>query len=134
MIELVRNCQPEFKEYYIQMQAAKRSQVPLPSQVRKFPAWDCIWSTFLRVIETKEYLGELLYISQMHFPSTYLSFTVYNFLGELLYISQMHFPDTYLSYTVLVSIIIPNNLFVMVMLLVELLPIVLCSSLSIFNG
>ncbi|KAG7955578.1 hypothetical protein I3843_11G079800 [Carya illinoinensis] len=33
MIELVRNCQPEFKEYYIQMQAAKRSQVPLPSQV-----------------------------------------------------------------------------------------------------
>lgn len=33
MVELVRNCQPEFKEYYIQMQAAKRSQVPLPSQV-----------------------------------------------------------------------------------------------------
>uniref|UniRef100_A0A2N9FFB2 F-box domain-containing protein n=1 Tax=Fagus sylvatica TaxID=28930 RepID=A0A2N9FFB2_FAGSY len=33
MIELVRNCPPEFKEYYIQMQAAKRSQVPLPSQV-----------------------------------------------------------------------------------------------------
>lgn len=33
MVELVRNCQPEFKEYYIQMQAAKRSQAPLPSQV-----------------------------------------------------------------------------------------------------
>ena len=33
MIELVRNCQNEFKEYYIQMQAAKRSQAPLPSQV-----------------------------------------------------------------------------------------------------
>lgn len=33
MIELVRDCQPEFKEYYIQMQAAKRSQAPLPSQV-----------------------------------------------------------------------------------------------------
>ncbi|OWM65054.1 hypothetical protein CDL15_Pgr028772 [Punica granatum] len=33
MIELVRNCQSEFKEYYIQMQAAKRSQAPLPSQV-----------------------------------------------------------------------------------------------------
>jgi len=33
MVELVRNCQNEFKEYYIQMQAAKRSQAPLPSQV-----------------------------------------------------------------------------------------------------
>ena len=33
MIELVRDCQPEFKEYYIQMQTAKRSQAPLPSQV-----------------------------------------------------------------------------------------------------
>ncbi|XP_059444792.1 F-box protein SKIP31 isoform X3 [Corylus avellana] len=33
MVELVRNCPTEFKEYYIQMQAAKRSQVPLPSQV-----------------------------------------------------------------------------------------------------
>ncbi|KAL5539620.1 hypothetical protein UlMin_042306 [Ulmus minor] len=33
MVELVRNCQSEFKEYYIQMQAAKRSQAPLPSQV-----------------------------------------------------------------------------------------------------
>ncbi|XP_010535996.1 PREDICTED: F-box protein SKIP31 isoform X2 [Tarenaya hassleriana] len=33
MIELVRNCPSEFKEYYIQMQAAKRSQAPLPSQV-----------------------------------------------------------------------------------------------------
>lgn len=29
----VRNCQPEFKEYYIQMYAAKRSQAPLLSQV-----------------------------------------------------------------------------------------------------
>lgn len=34
LTELVRNCQPEFKEYYIQMQAAKRSQAPLPSQVK----------------------------------------------------------------------------------------------------
>lgn len=33
MIELVRNCPIDFKEYYIQMQAAKRSQAPLPSQV-----------------------------------------------------------------------------------------------------
>lgn len=33
MVELVRNCPNEFKEYYIQMQAAKRSQAPLPSQV-----------------------------------------------------------------------------------------------------
>ncbi|GAV80251.1 Herpes_UL92 domain-containing protein/F-box-like domain-containing protein [Cephalotus follicularis] len=38
MIELVRNCQPEFKEYYIQMQYAKRSQAPLPSQLKD----DCI--------------------------------------------------------------------------------------------
>ncbi|OMO93685.1 hypothetical protein COLO4_16753 [Corchorus olitorius] len=34
MTELVRNCGSEFKEYYIQMQAAKRSQAPLPSQVK----------------------------------------------------------------------------------------------------
>ncbi|CAJ1930780.1 unnamed protein product [Sphenostylis stenocarpa] len=34
MVELVRNCQNEFKEYYIQMQAAKRSQAPLPSQLK----------------------------------------------------------------------------------------------------
>lgn len=33
MVELVRNCQNEFKEYYIQMQAAKRSQAPHPSLV-----------------------------------------------------------------------------------------------------
>lgn len=33
MVEFVRNCPLEFKEYYIQMQAAKRSQAPLPSQV-----------------------------------------------------------------------------------------------------
>ena len=34
MVELVRNCpSDQFKEYYIQMQAAKRSQAPLPSQV-----------------------------------------------------------------------------------------------------
>ncbi|TQD86569.1 hypothetical protein C1H46_027901 [Malus baccata] len=32
-VELVRNCTLEFKEYFIQMQAAKRSQAPLPSQV-----------------------------------------------------------------------------------------------------
>ncbi|KAI4370810.1 hypothetical protein MLD38_019119 [Melastoma candidum] len=35
MTDLVRNCPSEFKEYYIQMQAAKRSQVPVPSQVNK---------------------------------------------------------------------------------------------------
>ncbi|KAJ1396824.1 Herpesvirus UL92 [Sesbania bispinosa] len=34
MVELVRSCQNEFKEYYIQMQAAKRSQAPLPSQLK----------------------------------------------------------------------------------------------------
>ncbi|KAF7809529.1 F-box protein SKIP31 [Senna tora] len=34
MVELVRNCSSEFKEYYIQMQAAKRSQAPLPSQLK----------------------------------------------------------------------------------------------------
>ncbi|KDP31564.1 hypothetical protein JCGZ_15381 [Jatropha curcas] len=34
MVKLVRNCQPEFKEYYIQMHASKRSQAPLPSQVK----------------------------------------------------------------------------------------------------
>ncbi|XP_044504394.1 F-box protein SKIP31 isoform X2 [Mangifera indica] len=34
MVELVRNCSAEFKEYYIQMQVAKRSQAPLPSQVK----------------------------------------------------------------------------------------------------
>lgn len=33
MVEFVKNCPVEFKEYYIQMQAAKRSQAPLPSQV-----------------------------------------------------------------------------------------------------
>ncbi|KAL6348339.1 hypothetical protein AAG906_005640 [Vitis piasezkii] len=33
MIEFVRNCPSEFKEYYIQMQVAKRSQAPLLSQV-----------------------------------------------------------------------------------------------------
>ncbi|XP_028119517.1 F-box protein SKIP31-like [Camellia sinensis] len=33
MAEFVRNCPAEFKEYYVQMQAAKRSQTPLPSQV-----------------------------------------------------------------------------------------------------
>ncbi|KAI4314613.1 hypothetical protein L6164_027501 [Bauhinia variegata] len=34
MVELVRNCPNEFKEYYIQMQAAKRGQAPLPSQLK----------------------------------------------------------------------------------------------------
>ncbi|CAN0880270.1 F-box protein SKIP31 [Linum grandiflorum] len=34
MVNLLRNCQPEFKQYYIQMQAAKRSQAPTPSQVK----------------------------------------------------------------------------------------------------
>ncbi|ESQ39663.1 hypothetical protein EUTSA_v10000968mg [Eutrema salsugineum] len=33
MIELVRSCPADFKEYYIQMQAAKRSQAPLPSEM-----------------------------------------------------------------------------------------------------
>nr|GMC55969.1 F-box protein SKIP31 [Ipomoea batatas] len=33
MGDFVRNCPSEFKEYYIQMQAAKRSQTPLLSQV-----------------------------------------------------------------------------------------------------
>ncbi|KAI3951417.1 hypothetical protein MKW98_030269 [Papaver atlanticum] len=33
MADFVRNTPSEFKEYYIQMQAAKRSQAPLPSQV-----------------------------------------------------------------------------------------------------
>ncbi|CAH8278220.1 unnamed protein product [Arabidopsis lyrata] len=33
MIELVRTCPSDFKEYYMQMQAAKRSQAPLPSQM-----------------------------------------------------------------------------------------------------
>ncbi|KAM5586116.1 hypothetical protein ABKV19_005155 [Rosa sericea] len=32
MVDLGRNCPVEFKEYYVQMQAAKRSQAPLPSQ------------------------------------------------------------------------------------------------------
>ncbi|KAI9083939.1 hypothetical protein K1719_034197 [Acacia pycnantha] len=34
MVEFVRNCPNEFKEYYIQMQTAKRSQAPLPSQLK----------------------------------------------------------------------------------------------------
>lgn len=33
MIQLVRSCPTDFKEYYIQMQAAKRSQAPLAAQV-----------------------------------------------------------------------------------------------------
>ncbi|KAI3468515.1 hypothetical protein Pfo_025178 [Paulownia fortunei] len=33
MAEFVRNCPSEFKEYYIQMQVAKRSQAPHPSRV-----------------------------------------------------------------------------------------------------
>lgn len=33
MVEFVRNTPTEFKEYYIQMQAAKRSQAPRPSEV-----------------------------------------------------------------------------------------------------
>ncbi|KAG5395223.1 hypothetical protein IGI04_025186 [Brassica rapa subsp. trilocularis] len=33
MIELVRSCPTDFKEYYIQMQAAKRSQAPLVAQM-----------------------------------------------------------------------------------------------------
>ncbi|WCJ33726.1 F-box family protein [Euphorbia peplus] len=34
MLMLVWNCPPEFKEYYIQMNASKRIQAPLPSQVK----------------------------------------------------------------------------------------------------
>ncbi|XP_071705474.1 F-box protein SKIP31-like [Rutidosis leptorrhynchoides] len=34
MVEFVRDCPKEFKEYYIQMQVAKRSQAPLPSQLK----------------------------------------------------------------------------------------------------
>ena len=41
MVEFVRNCPKEFKEYYIQMQTAKRSQAPLPSQVMRVYA--VIW-------------------------------------------------------------------------------------------
>lgn len=33
LIESAKNCQPEFKEYYIQMHTAKRSEAPLLSQV-----------------------------------------------------------------------------------------------------
>lgn len=33
MVEFARNSPSEFKEYYIQMQAAKRSQAPSLSQV-----------------------------------------------------------------------------------------------------
>lgn len=44
MVELVTSCQNEFKEYYIQMQAAKRSQAPHPSQVvwETTEKWNCI--------------------------------------------------------------------------------------------
>ncbi|XP_050366669.1 F-box protein SKIP31 isoform X2 [Argentina anserina] len=34
MVDIGRNCPVEFKEYYVQMQAAKRSEAPLPSQVK----------------------------------------------------------------------------------------------------
>ncbi|CAM6108221.1 unnamed protein product [Calypogeia fissa] len=34
MADFVRNTPDEFREYYVQMQAAKRSQAPAPSQVR----------------------------------------------------------------------------------------------------
>lgn len=35
MVKFVRNCPSEFKEYYIQMQTAKRCQAPIPSQVNE---------------------------------------------------------------------------------------------------
>jgi hypothetical protein len=38
MIEWVRTAPTEFREYYIQMQASKRSQTPLPSQVTNITA------------------------------------------------------------------------------------------------
>lgn len=47
MIELVRSCQNEFKEYYIQMQAAKRSQAPHPSQVIEKPLES--WTVYLYI-------------------------------------------------------------------------------------
>ncbi|CAI0410177.1 unnamed protein product [Linum tenue] len=34
IVNLLSNCPPEFKRYYVQMQAAKRSQTPNPSQVK----------------------------------------------------------------------------------------------------
>ncbi|KAL2902148.1 F-box protein SKIP31 [Bienertia sinuspersici] len=37
MVRSMKNCQPEFKEYYLQMYAAKRSQAPLRSQVNDDP-------------------------------------------------------------------------------------------------
>lgn len=39
MVDFVRNTPAEFREYYIQMQAAKRSQAPQPSQVCFSGAW-----------------------------------------------------------------------------------------------
>ncbi|KAH9607515.1 hypothetical protein KSS87_017445 [Heliosperma pusillum] len=33
MVQSLMNCQPEFKDFYLQMYAAKRTQAPLPSQV-----------------------------------------------------------------------------------------------------
>jgi hypothetical protein len=33
MVDFVRDTPTEFREYYIQMQASKRSQAPLPSEV-----------------------------------------------------------------------------------------------------
>lgn len=47
MVELVRNCSLEFKEYYIQMQAAKRSQAPLPSQVWGLLCLEIFLDTFM---------------------------------------------------------------------------------------
>ncbi|KAK1568583.1 hypothetical protein Q3G72_026232 [Acer saccharum] len=43
MVVLVRNFPTEFKENYIQMQAAKKSQAQLPSQV----TWNLVACTFL---------------------------------------------------------------------------------------
>lgn len=48
MVQSVRNCPPEFKEYYLQMYAAKRSQAPLLSQVTihfNFPTFSPWWET-----------------------------------------------------------------------------------------
>ena len=61
IIQSVRNCQPEFKEYYIQMYSAKRSQAPLLSQVIQPESPSCIgccnlFSTWLSISESPDLL------------------------------------------------------------------------------
>jgi len=57
MVELVRSCQNEFKEYYIQMQAAKRSQAPHPSQVMMETL--VVWKYILIYLDPFSYLKNL---------------------------------------------------------------------------